>query len=233
MAFRFKKFKIEDDRSAMKVGTDGVLLGASVQSEQEKRILDIGTGSGLIALMLAQKSKAQIDAIDLDEFSIKQAKENFNRSPWAGQLNAIHDSLQNFCKKAGRKYDLIVSNPPFFDQSLKSYKQSKNISKHTDSLKFEELASSIKQLLKKAGKAQLILPPAEAELLIHRARIEGLYCNKRIKICPLKGKAYNRLIFTLSFYQKPTEEQEISIRETDYNYSSEYKAFTKDYYLNF
>ncbi len=233
MAFQFKQFKVEDDQSAMKVGTDAVLLGAWIETKNAIRILDIGTGSGIIALMMAQKSSAKIEAIDIDPLSIEQASQNFLHSNWASRIKATHISLQAFCKSIVQKYDLIVSNPPFFDQSLKSPIREKNISKHTDSLNFSELAHGIKQSLSPDGKACLILPPIEATQFLNKARIQGLYCNRKMKIIPVVGRECNRWIFEISSIRSENIEEEITIRDKHYNYTREYIHLTKDFYLNF
>jgi tRNA1Val (adenine37-N6)-methyltransferase len=233
MAFQFKQFKVEDDQSAMKVGTDAVLLGALIETKNTIRILEIGTGSGIIALILAQKSSAKIEAIDIDPLSIEQASQNFQHSNWASRLKATHISLQAFCKNTVQKYDLIVSNPPFFDQSLKSPDKSKNISKHTDSLNFSELAHGIKQSLSPDGKACLILPPNEAAQFLNEARIESLFCNKKMKVIPVIGRECNRWIFEISSIRSEIIEEEITIRDKNHNYTQEYIQLTKDFYLNF
>ena len=233
MAFQFKQFTVQDDKSAMKVGTDAVLLGACVKTEDKKSILDIGTGSGLIALMMAQKSNAKIVAIDIDQSSCKQAAGNFLNSPWATQLSVEHISLQSFCKNLAQKFDIIVSNPPFFDQSLKPFKKEQNISKHTDSLNFSELAHGIKQCLIPDGKACLILPPIEAAQFLDKARIEGLFCNKKTKVIPVAGRECNRWIFEISSIRSENIEEEITIRDKHHDYTREYIQLTKDFYLNF
>ena len=233
MAFQFKQFKIEDDQSTMKVGTDSVLLGAYIQIKDEQHILDIGTGSGVISLMMAQKSTATIDAIDIDLLSIKQTSANFNNSVWPLRLNVIKSSLQDFCESTTQKYDLIVSNPPFFDQSLKPPKQEKRISKHTDLLSFNELAHGIKCLLNPNGNAYLILPPTEAQQFINKARIEGLFCNQKLMIKPTINKSINRVIMKISFYRTNISEKGLTIRDKNLNYTPEYKDLTKDFYLNF
>ncbi len=233
MAFQFKQFKIEDNQSAMKVGTDAVLLGSWVNTKHKKSVLDIGTGSGLIALMLAQKSTARIDAIDIHQASINQAIENFRNSPWSSRLKAECISLQEYCKKTSAKYYLIVSNPPFFDQSLKSPSHKKSISKHNDSLKFHELANGIKHLLTLEGSATLILPSTEARLFIDEARIEGLFCNKKTEIIPVEGCESNRWIFEISFNRSKMTEYKLTIRDKNHHFTQEYKALTNAYYLNF
>ncbi len=231
MAFQFKQFKVEDDQSAMKVGTDGVLLGAWIETKNARQILDIGTGSGLIALMMAQKSKAQINAIDIDKQSAKQAQSNFQKSPWKAQLNAEHISLQEFCKNATQKYDLIVSNPPFFVNSLKSPSNNKNRSKHTDELTYEELVHGITNFLTSKGRACLILPYAESKLFVNIALVENIYLNKRLKIRPKATKEINRVLMEFSFHKTKLKENEIYLREENNKFSEDYDSLCKNYYL--
>lgn len=233
MAFQFKQFTVEDRQSAMKVGTDAVLLGSWVEIKNTQQILDIGTGSGLIALMLAQKSNAKIHAIDIDKSSVEQATINFQNSPWASRLNADHISLQEFSKFPKTKYDLIVSNPPFFDRSLKSPNREKSISKHTETLNFNELTNGIKHVLNPGGKACLILPPTEGTQFLDEARIEGLYCNKKLNIIPVVGRECNRWIIELSFVRSKTIARDLCIRDKKHNYTNEYIELTKDFYLHF
>ena len=170
MSFRFKQFFVNDDRCAMKVGTDGVLLGCWTPITVHRtpytihptpfRVLDIGTGSGLIALMLAQRCpNAQIDAIDIDTSAIEQAKENFAQSPFSNQLAAYPSSLQTW---PDHPYDLVVSNPPYFQNSLKNPDEGRKQARHTDSLSYQELLSHSARLLNENGHLALILP-AEAE----------------------------------------------------------------------
>jgi tRNA1Val (adenine37-N6)-methyltransferase len=160
--FRFKQFSLSDNGCAMKIGTDGVLLGATVANIAESRnpqfILDIGTGCGLIALMAAQKCNARIDAIDIDAGAIAVAVENFSNSPWAGRLNAIHSSLQDFKLPFGQKYDIIVSNPPYFQNSLPSQKESRTLARHNRSLSFEELFRFSSAMLSSSGVLSVIYP---------------------------------------------------------------------------
>src|SRR5512133_2382473 len=135
--FYFKQFKVEDGRSTMKVGTDAVLLAAIVEIEGAGKILEIGTGSGVIALILAQRSGARIDAIEIDRDSVSQAEENALNSPWKDRIDIIHSSLQEFATQSSNNYDLIITNPPYFSNSLKSSDKKRNISRHNDSLNFE------------------------------------------------------------------------------------------------
>ena len=232
MAFQFKQFSIEDDQSTMKVGTDAVLLGSWIHLEDEKSILEIGTGSGIISLMLAQRTSAQIQAIDIDEKSVIQAIHNFQKSPWASQIKVKHCSLSDFTKSESKKFDLIVSNPPFFINSLKSPFKNKNRSKHTDELTYEELAHGIANLLTPKGKASLILPYTESKHFIDIALIENIYLNKQLKIKPKDSKKINRVLVEFSFNKSELEENEIYLREENNEFSEAYKTLSKNYYLN-
>ena len=159
--FKFKQFTIHQNDTAMKVGTDGVLLGAWTKIKTDtQNILDIGTGTGLIALMLAQKtlSSSQIDAVELDQLAYQQAKENFKLSNWSQKLQAINQSIQEFTINTSKKYDLIISNPPFFRNSFASKNTQRQIARHTDSLSYDDLLYSVKKILLDDGIFQLSFP---------------------------------------------------------------------------
>lgn len=231
--FKFKKFSLDDSKSAMKLGTDAVLLGAFVKAANAKLILDIGTGSGIIALMTAQKSSADIHAIDIDEDSFFQAKDNFNNSKWSDKFTAFNISLQKYSLKTKLKYDLIVCNPPFFINSLKSIDKRKNISKHNDLLSFDDLISGTKKLLSPKGNFSIILPFNESLIFTEKATKNLLFANKSISIKPKTNKAVNRVIMNFSFYQTTPLLETLTIRNNDNTYTAEYIELTKDFYLNF
>ncbi len=232
MAFQFKQFSINDDQSTMKVGTDGVLLGAWCDIRNAKSILDIGSGSGLISLMLAQRTEALISAIDIDENSVNQGKQNFQNSDWGNQLTAIHSSLKDFTKSENKKFDLIVSNPPFFINALKSPFKNKTRSKHTDELSYQELAHGIANFMASDGRACLILPYTESKFFIDLALIENIYLNKQLIIKPKASRKFNRILMEFSFQKSKLEEKEIYLREENNEYSEAYKSLCKNYYLN-
>lgn len=217
----------------MKVGTDAVLLGASVNISDAHSILDIGTGCGVIALMLAQRSNVAISAIDIDKPSIEQAEENFKKSPWSDQLLAIPSSLQNFAKDSKEKYDLIVSNPPFFENSLESPDPRKKLSKHSNALSHSELITRAVKLLSPGGSFEVIVPFSEREKFVNLALIENLYCEKELEIYPKKGKTANRIILRFSKEKKEIEILELTIRNTDNSFTEEYISLTKNYYIHF
>jgi tRNA1Val (adenine37-N6)-methyltransferase len=232
--FCFKQFKIEDGKSTMKVGTDAVLLGAVAEVKDTDRILEIGTGCGVISLMLAQRSNAQIDAVEIDEESVLQAKVNVLNSPWKDRINIIHSSLQDFARQTENKYSLIISNPPFFSRSLKSPFEKRNISRHNDNLSFEELINGAAQLMHPGAGFWLILPVNESRHLINAASEKGFYLHTFIRIFPREGKCHYRNV--LHFKKILTSipiEKDLLIRKSDNTYTDDYKTLTQDFYLDF
>lgn len=230
--FRFKKFTINQDRCAMKVGTDGVLLGAWVHTNGAKKILDIGTGTGLIALMLAQKSTASIDAIDIDKDAYDQAKENVKNSEWKNRIHVYHSSLQHFANFSKNKYDLIVSNPPFFADAYKAGTEARNIARHTDeTLSFNDLITGVKNLLQPDGKFCVILPFKEGNDFVEKAEADNLYIQKLTRVKTKTKKQEKRLMIEFGLQKSNPLEDDIVIQEEDLSFTKEYIELTKDYYL--
>ncbi len=234
-SFAFKQFTIKQNLCAMKVGTDAVLLGAWVNPQQAKRILDIGTGTGIIALMLAQKSDASIVAIDIDEQAVQQAKENRDNSPFKNEIEIILNSVQQFVLHRSQQFDLIVTNPPYFEQSLKSVDEQRSQARHADVLPFEELLDSVKKLLTEKGKFCLILPRLEAEKFTLLAEKKGLHLSKLLRIKSRTDKPEaKRHIMQFEFVSTEFSESTLIIEEeVRHQYTPEYKELTKDYYINF
>jgi tRNA1Val (adenine37-N6)-methyltransferase len=231
MPFKFKQFSVDDDGCSMPVGTDAVLLGAIANCDSVKSILDIGTGSGIIALMLAQRSQANIDAIEIDESSFLKAKKNFHNSPWPERLTAIHSSFQDFSNKTTNTYDLIVSNPPFFSNSLKPHLERKRISKHDEQLNFIELISGVARLLKSHGKFTLILPYSEKDKIVQIAKTQNLHLLNIVDILPKATKKPNRAILEFGFIEpKQIKSNSFTLRSPDNAYSGKYKQITKDFH---
>ena len=235
--FRFKHFTVWHDHCAMKVGTDGVLLGAwcplpATNRATPYRVLDIGTGSGLIALMLAQRlmGVGHIDAIDIDADAVAQAQDNFALSPWGNMLHAHHSTLQDWQAEG---YELIVSNPPYFQASLKNPNQQRATARHTDSLSYEELIAHAARLLKDSGVLALILP-IEAESEIRTlAEHNRLYPTHITHIHSKPNKPAKRLLIALS-KQEQSEEPLIRtfyIESESAPRSPEYQDLTRDFYL--
>jgi tRNA1Val (adenine37-N6)-methyltransferase len=218
----------------MKVGTDAVLLGSWVNASNAKTILDIGTGTGIIALMLAQKSPARIDAIDIDSNAFIQATENVNQCNWKDRIDVHHISLQQFTKESDHKYDLIVSNPPYFIDSSKASEESRTNARHTDQLPFKDLLDGVLKLLNPNGKFYVILPTKEAELFREEAEKNKLFLTKLTRIITRADKPEKRLMMRYEFIQRAFSESSITIEKDErHSYTDEYKELTKDYYLAF
>lgn len=232
--FKFKQFVIHQDKCAMKVGTDAVLLGALADGSKAASILDIGTGTGIISIMLAQKTTAEIDAIDIDDFAYEQAKENVRLSPWSSKINVYHISLQEYALSCRKKYDLIVSNPPYFVDASKAPAKARNKARHSeDSLPFDELAKGVEKLLRRGGHFCVILPYKESGLLRNKTQSLSLYCNTIIRICTKKGKIPKRVIMCFEHTLKPIELKDLIIQKEDNSYTKEYIELTKEYYVNY
>ncbi len=234
-SFEFKKFKIKQDRCAMKVGTDAVLLGSWVIPNGSAKILDIGTGTGVIALMIAQKSNAEITAIDIDKDSTEQAQSNVAESIFHSQIRVLHSSFQDLVKTCDKKFNLIITNPPYFIDSLKSNDDTRKIARHTDSLSFGDLLDGVKKLLDEKGKFCLILPRNEALLFREMAKVKGLYLSKLLRVRTRSEKdSEKRHIMQFEFKESEFSESTLIIEEDSHrNYTADYKALTKDYYLSF
>lgn len=233
--FEFKQFRIKQDKCAMRVSTDAVLLGAWVVPNGSKTILDIGTGTGVIALMLAQKSSATIIAIDIDKESTEQARDNANNSPFRNNVTVYHQSFQDLSLQYSDKFDLIVTNPPYFIDSLKNSSDTRTHARHTDSLSFSDLLCGVKKLLSEKGKFCLILPTKEAALFRDLAQSKGLYLSKLLRIrTRLEKDTEKRHLMQFEFKETEFSEATLVIEADSHrNYTAEYKDLTKDYYLNF
>ncbi|MDI1354597.1 MAG: methyltransferase [bacterium] len=233
--FEFKKFKIKQDRCAMRVSTDAVLLGAWVIPNGSKSILDVGTGTGVIALMLAQRSEALITAIDIDKESTEQALLNVEESTYKEKVRVLHTSFQDLVNSSSDKFNLIVTNPPYFIDSLKSSSETRSTARHTDSLSFSDLIYGVTKLLDEKGKFCLILPTKEAGLFRELAQSKGLYLSKLLRIRTRKEKdSEKRHLMQFEFKETEFSESTLVIEADSHrNYTEEYKALTKEYYINF
>ncbi|NOR29365.1 MAG: methyltransferase [Lutibacter sp.] len=232
-AFQFKQFTIEQDKTAMKVGTDGVLLGAWAQLESNLfSVLDIGAGTGLIALMLAQKSNAElIDAIELNDEAYEQTVENFENSDWGDRLFCYHASLQEFSEEIDDTYDLIISNPPFYTSTYKELPKERAMARHTETLTYTELLSSVAKLLSENGSCAFIIPFEEATNFIFIAKGNNLCLNRITNVKGTENSKFKRSLVQFSFLEKPIVKTELIIEIERHNYTDEYTALTKDFYL--
>lgn len=232
--FYFKQFRVKDDRSTMKVGTDAVLLGVAADVAAAQELLEVGTGSGVIALCLAQRSQARIDAIDIDRESAEQARENAVASPWAERIRVIHVSFQEFAATMDKKYDLIVSNPPYFSRSLKSGHHRRNISRHNDLLGFEELIALSAQLLTGEGSLWVVLPLRESAEFMNIATTKEWHLHYRLSFIPREGKAANRVVLGLKRTKTAQVREDLLVhRNSDGDFSDGFIRFMKDFYVDF
>ncbi|MFN4932428.1 MAG: tRNA1(Val) (adenine(37)-N6)-methyltransferase [Bacteroidota bacterium] len=232
--FEFKQFTINQSRCAMKVGTDAVLLGAWIQIEGAESILDIGTGTGVIALMMAQKSTAMITAIDIDASACEQSKENIGNSPWPDRIKVLNESLQQFTINNQHKFDLIVSNPPYFVDAYKSSEEARNQARHADQLPFNEFINCAKLLLHEKGKICIILPTRESIKFRELAAANQLYLTRIMHIKTTEYKDEKRQMLQFELINKKLVDETLVIEQDErHNYSKEYKELTKDFYLSF
>lgn len=231
--FRFQRFSIAQDRCTMKVGTDGVLLGAWAGAGHAENILDIGTGSGLIAIMLAQRNeRSKIAGVEIERTSFEQARENMQRSPWSDRLEAIHTSIQDFAANTATRYDLIVSNPPFFTGGNLSYNQDRNSVRHTIKLSHHDLLSAVQKLMSPAGRFALILPYLEGLRFCELAATYHLYCTHRTEVHPRESKPVERLLLQFEkTKQSPLVEQLVLQTENSDERTAKYTALTGEFYL--
>lgn len=229
--FQFKKFRIIQEKAAMKVGIDGVLLGAWARIDGAGSILDIGTGTGLLALMVAQRSQAQIDAVELEPEAASEALFNFQESPWSSRLAVHRCAIQDF--ESSIKYNHIITNPPFFENGSKSLDAKRIQARHTDSLTLQELLEKAKSLLAEDGKISLILP-ADKEVRVNElAGKMNIYRTRLCRVMPDETKKAHRILIELSREKSSIEIQQIAIRDFQAgDYSPEYRELAKDFYLS-
>lgn len=228
--FQFKQFTIRQDQTAMKVGTDGVLLGAWAEVEKAHQILDIGTGTGLIALMAAQRNhQAYIQAIEIEQQAYEQACQNVCHSPWSDRIEVIHSSLQSF--EPENLFDCIICNPPFFNHSLKTPHNNRNLARHSDSLSHKELLIHASRLLSPNGHFHVILPVTEAKALTDIAPEYQLYPTRITQVFPTPEKAAKRLLIQFSHQQTIVQQDNLVVEITRHQYSEEYIRLTQDFYL--
>ncbi len=232
--FKFKQFSINQDKCAMKVGTDGVLLGAWCPIDNNpKSVLDIGTGTGIIALMLAQRTNAeQIDALEIDENAFEQATDNFENSIWSDRLFCFHAGLDEFINEPEDEYDLIISNPPFFVEDFKSTDEGRNLARFLDAMPFEQLIEAADLLLSENGVFAVIIPFKEEQNFINLASNFELY---PIKITRVRGTFNTPIIRSLLAFKRfempILVANELVIEIERHNYTNEYIELTKDFYI--
>ena len=233
--FQFKQFRIVQERSAMKVGMDGVLLGAWTDLSDSDRILDIGAGTGLITLMLAQKNaSAQIDAIEIEQEACEEAIFNVRQSNWGTRINVYCQSFQEFAARTENKYDLIVSNPPFFSNGVKAPEENRAQARHADALPLDFLISGAANLLQENGRIALVLPAEQLQEVENLTKKSELFLSRLCRVKPNPEKPDFRILVEMT--NKPTTLQEENLMiefEKHHDYTPEYRALTRDFYLKF
>ncbi|WP_047788583.1 tRNA1(Val) (adenine(37)-N6)-methyltransferase [Tenacibaculum mesophilum] len=234
--FKFKEFTVHQDKTAMKVGTDAVLLGAWCNlGEFPDTILDVGSGTGIISLMLAQRSDAMtIDAVEIDTNAYEQTVENFEQSDWGDRLFCYNASFVEFAEEMSEdeeEYDIIVSNPPFYTDNYETEDVARNKARFTSSLSFEELLKGVSEILSENGRFSTIIPFKEEENFIELAKNHNLYLNR---VCRVKGTPtteIKRSLLELSFVETTIQEEELIIETKRHQYTDAYINLTKDFYL--
>lgn len=233
--FQFKQFTVYQGLCAMKVGTDGVLLGSWCQVSGKQRVLDIGTGTGLIALMIAQRnSEAVIDAIELDQDAFRQAEENFRESPWSHRLTPIFGSFTDYETGGSPKYDLLVSNPPYFENSLKADCAKRSQARHTDTLPFEALLDKASDLLSDGGVLALVYPSDADERICGLAGPRGFTCIRKTFVRGNSGAPVKRVLVEFEYNSRGGAaflENELIVEVERHRYTNDYIELTKDFYL--
>ena len=238
-SFQFKEFTIQQEKSAMKVGTDSILLGSWVALDIENSILDIGTGTGLLALMLAQRSDAlTIDAVEIDDNAYTEAVTNFENSPWGDRLFCYHTSIQEFAREMIEdsdfqedKYDLIIANPPYFDPS--KIISSRSIARQTHRLTHMALLKNTKKLLSKTGRLALVIPFEIEDFFIKLAQNLGFFVQRILRVKDTEKAIYKRSLVQFGFQKTQLVVSEMILKNEDKSYSDSYIQLTKDFYLDF
>jgi tRNA1Val (adenine37-N6)-methyltransferase len=218
----------------MKVGTDGILLGAIVDTVNSGKILDIGTGTGLIALMLGQRSRAQIDAMEIDKNAFQDASDNMNASPWKERVHVFHSSFQEFVSNlppSGEKYDLVVSNPPYYHKLVETALTGRQIARHQHTLSDRDLFYYANLILKPQGSFWVIKPYAGIERFIKSGELYHLFAVSEILVRSAPKKEVSRIIIQFAREKKRVKTREIVIEKENGEYSDEYTRLTQDFYL--
>lgn len=230
--FQFKQFRIHQEKSAMKVNTDGVLLGAWTDIVGAKTVLDIGAGTGLISLMIAQRSDAIITGIEIEKNAADEAAQNVKNSKWSNRISIQNSSFQDFVATVVNKFDLIVSNPPFFSNGVKNTNPHLSMARHNHMLPFSDIIEGTKKLLNENGILSIILPADSAQEFIEKSRSKNLFLTRLTEVKPFPDTEPNRCLMEFGKVQVTLQKTEISVfDETRKNYSDEFKILASDFYL--
>lgn len=231
--FQFKQFTVNQDQCAMKIGTDGVLLGAWTSIENNPfSVLDIGAGTGVLSLMLAQRSHAEvIEALEIDDKTYEQCVDNFEQSPWNDRMFCYHASLEEFANEMDDTYDLIICNPPFYSEDYKTENTQRNLARFQDAMPFEHLLESVATLLSEDGRFSVIIPFSEEEKFIALAKQVALFPKKKTHVKGTPSSEIKRSLIEFSFINQAIEISELIIETTRHQYTDDYINLTQDFYL--
>jgi tRNA1Val (adenine37-N6)-methyltransferase len=231
--FQFKEFTVDQDRCAMKIGTDGVLLGAWTSIEHNPfSVLDIGAGTGILSLMMAQRCHAQtIEAIEIDDDAFEQCAENFENSPWADRLFCFHASLLEYVEAVDGTFDLIICNPPFYSEDYKTDNTSRDLARFNDAMPFEHLIYAVVNLLSEDGIFSVVIPNKEESNFIELASMAGLYPKRILHVKGNPNSDIKRSLIAFSFNEQDIKISELVIETARHQYTRDYIDLTKDFYL--
>jgi tRNA1Val (adenine37-N6)-methyltransferase len=231
--FRFKEFTVEQDRCAMKIGTDGVLLGAWTSVDHNPQaILDIGSGTGILSLMMAQRSNAEtIEAIEIDEDAFEQCAENFENSPWADRLFCFHASLLEYVEAVDDRFDLIICNPPFYSENYKTDNNARDLARFNDAMPFEHLIYATVNLLTDGGILAVVIPHKEESNFIELTSMADLYPKQILRVKGSPDSEIKRSLIEFSFEEGEIKTSELIIETSRHQYTQDYIELTKDFYL--
>ena len=233
LPFKFKEFTVNQERCAMKIGTDGVLLGAWTSVDHNPyNVLDIGAGTGILSLMIAQRCHAdQIEAIEIDDDAFEQCAENFENSPWADRLFCFHASLLEYIEAVDEKFDLIICNPPFYTEDYKTKDSARDIARFSDAMPLEHIIFAVINFLSEKGKFSIVLPFKDEEKYIEEASLIDLFPNRILRIRGNEKSDIKRSLIEFSYSESPIKISELIIETERHQYTEEYINLTKDFYL--